>query len=220
MQPFCHEFRRVPASLRTGKSQPVAAQEAFVRVRAQESLHQEGGRPAAPVFSAPPSPELHTPSAAAHPVSGWTKSVVAHHLKVLSARSSLPGSTSAAGTGASGGRNSGAPRHRRSSASASPPTRGTLQVPTEVFDALPGFVGLLRKMDLPSASVLRLQIALPLLLIADTPQPRQAVGVNQVVAVAQQAGDRPAPDFLHGVLLKKDVAPDTVFISRPPRITD
>ncbi len=66
-------------------------------------------------------------------------------------------------------------------------------------------------MDLPAPPVLRLQIALPLLLIADMPQPRQAAGVNQVVAVAQQAGDRPAPDFLHRVLLKEDIAPDTVF---------
>ncbi len=66
-------------------------------------------------------------------------------------------------------------------------------------------------MDLLSASVLRLQIALSLLLIADMSQPRQAAGVNQVVAVAQQAGDRPAPDFLYGVLLKEDIAPDIVF---------
>lgn len=29
--------------------------------------------------------------------------------------------------------------------------------------------------------------------------------------MAQQAGDRPAPDFLHGVFLKEDIAPDTVF---------
>lgn len=42
-------------------------------------------------------------------------------------------------------------------------------------------------------------------------QPRQAAGVNQVVAVAQQAGDRPAPDFLHGVVFKEDVTPDAVF---------
>ena len=47
------------------------------------------------------------------------------------------------------------------------------------------------------------------------PQPRQAAGVNQVIAVAQQAGDRPAPDFLHGVLLKEDIAPDAVFNIEP-----
>lgn len=42
-------------------------------------------------------------------------------------------------------------------------------------------------------------------------QPRQTAGINQVVAVAQQTGDRPAPDYLHGVLLKEDVTPDAVF---------
>lgn len=66
-------------------------------------------------------------------------------------------------------------------------------------------------MDLPATSVLRLQIALPLLLIANMAQARLAAGVNQVITVAQQVGDRPAPDFLHGMLLKEDIAPDTVF---------
>lgn len=93
--------------------------------------------------------------------------------------------------------------------------RWSLQVPAQIFNALPGSAGLLRKMDLPSASVLRLQIALPLLLIADMSQPRQTAGINQVVAVAQQTGDRPAPDFLHGVFLKEDVTPDAVFNIEP-----
>lgn len=70
-------------------------------------------------------------------------------------------------------------------------------------------------MDIPSASVLRLQTALPLLLIADMPQPRQAAGVNQIVAVAQQAGDCTTPDILHDVLLKEDIAPDAVFNIQP-----
>jgi len=43
------------------------------------------------------------------------------------------------------------------------------------------------------------------------PQPGQAAGVNQVITVAQQSGGCTAPDFLHGMLLKKEVAPDTVF---------
>ena len=42
-------------------------------------------------------------------------------------------------------------------------------------------------------------------------QARQAAGIYQVIAVAQQAGDGTAPDYLHGVLLKEDIAPDTVF---------
>lgn len=46
-------------------------------------------------------------------------------------------------------------------------------------------------------------------------QARLAAGVNQVIAVAQQAGDRPAPDFLHGVLFKEDISPDAVFYIQP-----
>ncbi len=42
------------------------------------------------------------------------------------------------------------------------------------------------------------------------PQSRQAAGVNQVITVAQQANDGPAPDFLHGVLLEEDTAPDAM----------
>lgn len=89
--------------------------------------------------------------------------------------------------------------------------RRALQVPAEVFDTPPGSPGFLREVDLPATSVLRLQIALPLLLIADMSQPRQVAGVNQVIAVAQQAGDCTTPDFFHGVLFKKDIAPDAVF---------
>lgn len=89
--------------------------------------------------------------------------------------------------------------------------RRPLQVPAEVFDAPPGTPGLLREVHLPAATVLRLQIALPLFFIADMPQPRQAAGVNQVMAVAQQADDGSAPDYLHGELLKEDISPGAVF---------
>src|SRR5690606_434173 len=88
--------------------------------------------------------------------------------------------------------------------------RWSLQVPAKIFDAPPGTPGLLREVDLPAAPVLRLQITLPLLSVADMPQPGQAAGIYQGITVAQQAGDRPAPDFLHGVLLKEDIAPDAV----------
>ncbi len=89
--------------------------------------------------------------------------------------------------------------------------RRALQVAAQVFDAPPGATGLLREVDLPAAPVLRLQITLPLLSVVDMPQSRQAAGVNQVVTEAQQPDDRPAPDFLHGLLLKEEVAPDAVF---------
>lgn len=93
--------------------------------------------------------------------------------------------------------------------------RWALQVPAQIFDALPGSAGFLREVDLPAAPVLRFQIAAPLFFVANMPQPRLAAGVNQVVAVAQQAGDRPAPDFLHGMLFKEDIAPDAVFNIQP-----
>ena len=93
--------------------------------------------------------------------------------------------------------------------------RRPLQVPAQVFDAAPGPQGLLCEVDLPAASVLRLQIALPLFFIADMPGPRQTAGIYQVIAVAQQAGDGAAPDFLHGMLLKEEVAPDAVFNIKP-----
>lgn len=51
-------------------------------------------------------------------------------------------------------------RHRRS-----------LQIPALVFDASPGISGLLREVNFPAASILRLQIALLLLFIADTAPP-------------------------------------------------
>jgi len=63
------------ASLRTTEAQPVL----FVRGRAQKFLHQPG----CSGFSSPPSAGFHTLSAAVRPVSGWTKNVVAHHLKML-----------------------------------------------------------------------------------------------------------------------------------------
>lgn len=43
------------------------------------------------------------------------------------------------------------------------------------------------------------------------PEPRQTAGIYQIIAVAQQAGDGAAPDFLHSELLKEDIAPDAVF---------
>lgn len=42
-------------------------------------------------------------------------------------------------------------------------------------------------------------------------QPGQTAGVNQVMAVAQEPDDRTAPDLLHGMLLKEEVAPGAVF---------
>ncbi len=47
------------------------------------------------------------------------------------------------------------------------------------------------------------------------PQPRQAAGVNLVGTEAQQVDNCTAPDFLHGVLFKEEVEPDTMLNIEP-----
>jgi len=208
----------VSAGLRAGKSQPVAAQDAFIRVCAQERLHQRGEARLLRFF-----PLFHLQGfidfrqqLASFPVG--QKAVVAHHLKVF--RRDMTDI---------------APEHlflrqrllpvllsavivivvHHGTAAVVPQLRcrhwWSLQVPAGVFDASPGTPGLLREVDLPAAPVLRFQIATPLFFVADMAQPRQAAGIYQGITVTQQAGDRTAPDFLHGVLLKKNIAPDAVF---------
>lgn len=59
-------------------------------------------------------------------------------------------------------------------------------IPAEVSDAPPGTPGFLCEVQLAATSVLRLQIALLLSFIADTPQPEQTPGIYQVMAVAQE----------------------------------
>ena len=85
------------------------------------------------------------------------------------------------------------------------------QIAAQIFDASPGSPGFLRKVDLHAASLLRLQISIPLIFVPDVSQPRQAARINQIIAVAQQADVCTTPDFLDGVLLKEYIAPDAVF---------
>lgn len=85
--------------------------------------------------------------------------------------------------------------------------RWTLQVTTEIFDAAPGPVDLSGKVNFPVTTVLRLQIAPPLSLIAKVPQPWQAAGTDTLIAVTQQANNGSAPDFFDLFLFKEDVAP-------------
>lgn len=79
-------------------------------------------------------------------------------------------------------------RHRRS-----------LQVAAQIFHAVPGSPGLLRKMHLPVPAVLCLQIAPPLAFIANVTQPRQLAGHDPNVAVAQKADNRASPDSVLNV---------------------
>lgn len=90
-----------------------------------------------------------------------------------------------------------------------------LQITSQVFDATPGTPGFLREIDFPVTPVLGLQIASPLSFIANVAQNRQAAGVDPVVAFAQQTNNRPAPDFLHLLLFKKQTAPYVILTSRP-----
>ena len=76
---------------------------------------------------------------------------------------------------------------------------------------MPGSPGFLREVDFPVTPVLSLLIASPLSFIANVAQTWQAAGFDKVVAFAQQTNNRPAPDFLHRLLLKKQAAPGVVF---------
>lgn len=218
MQPFCHQLRGVSPGLHADKTQTVAAQDAFVRVCAQKFFHQRGEAGLLRFFSCLHLQGLIHLLQQRSPLAAGQKTVVTHHFKMLRRdmadiasdhlflRQCLPpvllrpvvvivmhhGSAAVVSELRR--------RHRRS-----------LQVPAQVFDASPGTLRLLREVDFPASSVLRLQIPLPLPVIADMAQPRQAAGINQIIAVAQQANDGPAPDFLHGVLLKEEVAPYAVF---------
>ena len=89
--------------------------------------------------------------------------------------------------------------------------RRALQITAQVFDTVPGSPSFLREVHLPVAAVLGLQIASPLNFIANVAQTRQPAGSDTVVVFAQQTNNRPTPDFLHLLLLKKQSAPDVIF---------
>lgn len=93
--------------------------------------------------------------------------------------------------------------------------RRSLQIAAQVFHAVPRPPGLLRKMDFPVATILRLQVTPPLLPVADMPQPRQAARINQVVTFAQQANDGTPPDFFHRFLFEEQRPPDVMLYVQP-----
>lgn len=83
VQPFCHQFGGVPASLCAAEAQPVAAQNAFVRICTQKFLHQRGEARLLRLF-----PHFHLQGfidfwqqIAPFPVG--QKTVVTHYLKML-----------------------------------------------------------------------------------------------------------------------------------------
>lgn len=89
--------------------------------------------------------------------------------------------------------------------------RRALQVPTQVFYAAPGTVGLFGEVDFPVALILRLQVALPLLLIADMAEVWQRARINAVIAGTQQTDDGAPPDGFDLLFFEEQVAPNAVF---------
>jgi len=87
----------------------------------------------------------------------------------------------------------------------------TFQVSAQVFHAAPSAADLFGEVDLPVALVLRLQVALPLLFIANVSVAGQGGRVNAVVAGAPQTDDGTAPDFFDLLFFEGQVAPDAVF---------
>ena len=93
--------------------------------------------------------------------------------------------------------------------------RRALQVPAEVFHAVPGSPGFLREVYLPVPAILRLQVTPPLALIANVSQSRQGAGADPLIAVAQQADNGSPPDFLNGLLSEEKAASGAVLNIKP-----
>ncbi len=88
--------------------------------------------------------------------------------------------------------------------------RRAFQVAAEVFDAAPGTASLFGEVDLPVALILRLQVALPLFLIANMAEIGQLTGIDAIVAGTQQTDDCAAPDGFNLLLFEEQIVPDAV----------
>ncbi len=89
--------------------------------------------------------------------------------------------------------------------------RRALQVAAEVFHAAPGTAGLFGEVHLPVALILRLQIALPLLFIADMAVAGQGSRSDSIVAGTEQTDNGTAPNGFNLLFFEEQVAPDAVF---------
>lgn len=89
--------------------------------------------------------------------------------------------------------------------------RRALQITTEVFHAAPGAAGLFGKVDFPGTAILRMQVAVPPVLVTDMAEARQPAGVDARIVVAQQVNDGVAPDGFDLFLSKEQLPPDVVF---------
>lgn len=88
--------------------------------------------------------------------------------------------------------------------------RRAFQVAAEVFDAAPGTASLFGEVDLPVALILRLQVALPLFLIANMAEIGLLTGIDAIVAGTQQTDDCAAPDGFNLLLFEEQIVPDAV----------
>lgn len=89
--------------------------------------------------------------------------------------------------------------------------RRPFQIAAQVFYAAPGAWGLFGEVDLPVALILRLQVALPLLLIADMAEVEQRTGIDSIVAGTQQTDNGTAPDGFNLLFFEEQIAPGAVF---------
>jgi len=188
------------ACLGTGKSQPIAAQDALVRVGAQEAFHQY--REPGPFGLIPHRHrqrfvDLRQQLA---PFAVGQKAVVPHHLKmprrnmadialqhlfladflafvplrpvvVILMHHSAAAVMSELGS-----------RHRRA-----------LQITAKVFHAAPGATGLFGEVHFSYSTILRMEVAVPPLLVAYMAEARQATGVDACVVFTQQVLASPRP---------------------------
>ena len=89
--------------------------------------------------------------------------------------------------------------------------RRPFQIAAQIFHAAPGATGLFGEVDLPVALILRLQVTLPLLRIADMTEVGQLAGIDAIVAGTQQADNGTAPYGFNLLFFEKQIAPDCVF---------
>lgn len=210
-----------------GKTQPAFAEDALVRICAQEALHQHrepGPFRFFPYRHLQRVVDLRQQRA---PFAIGQKTVIAHHLK-------KPGRDMADVT----------LQHLlladllafvllrsvivilmdHGAATVMPELRGchrwALQITAEVFHAAPGAAGLLREVHFPATPVLCMKVAVPPVLVTDMAQTRQGAGIDAGVVVPQQIDDGIAPDGFHVFLFKEQITPGAVFDIKSAAVTE
>lgn len=89
--------------------------------------------------------------------------------------------------------------------------RRALQITAQVFHAAPGAAGLFGEVHFPGTAILGMQVTVPPVFITDMTEARQAAGVDLRIVVAQQVNHGVAPDLLYLFLFKEQLPPGAVF---------